>query len=65
MKSEFDCINSGGEWVNWFTNFDNLPTAMIHMFIMAQGISWEDYMARAIKTKGVGTNLNFHPPYGT
>jgi hypothetical protein len=32
---------------------------------MAMEVGWEDTMIRAMKTKGIGENMNFYPPYGT
>ena len=64
IKNEKDCINYGGEWVKWWTNFDDLKTSMIQMFGMAQTVGWEITMIRGMKSQGIRLTSIAHPPYG-
>lgn len=41
---KWDCINSGGEWVRKYYNFDNMYQAMASLFIISNIAGWSDFM---------------------
>lgn len=40
MKHKWDCLSAGGEWVNQIYNFDDIPNAMVTLFVMATTAGW-------------------------
>ena len=44
IEHKWDCLASGGEWVNSDQNFDNLYKAVANLFIMSTGASWTKVM---------------------
>ena len=42
----------GGEWVNSRSNFDNVPNAMMTLFIMSSTEGWIDIMRLALDARG-------------
>jgi hypothetical protein len=34
ISSKWDCINGGGEWENLIYNFDDIPNALVTLFVL-------------------------------
>ena len=47
VETKEDCLSLGGEWVNTESNFDNVPNAMLTLFIMSSTENWIDTMRQA------------------
>jgi hypothetical protein len=45
---KWDCINTGGEWVNDFYNFDNVLNAIFTLFVMSTTAGWSEVMISSI-----------------
>lgn len=52
VDTKQDCLDLGGEWVNSKSNFDNVPNAMLTLFIMSSSESWIDIMRKALDARG-------------
>ena len=48
IKTKWDCIDYGGEWLNKEGNFDNVITAMTTMFGMMSTEGWLQVMWNAV-----------------
>jgi len=48
VKSEWDCYDYGGEWIQYESNFDNVGMAMLTMFTMMTTEGWNAVMFKAI-----------------
>lgn len=44
IESKWDCINTGGEWVKSYYNFDNMYEAIASLFIVSNVFGWIDFM---------------------
>lgn len=44
ITNKWECLMSGGEWLNPGQSFDNIYKAIGTLFIMATASSWSDYM---------------------
>ena len=53
LDTKWDCLNYGGTWVNYHQNFDNIFSAMISLFGMANLVGWAVLMYRGIASRGV------------
>ena len=53
VDTKEDCLNLGGEWVNSKSNFDNVPNAMLTLFIMSSTESWIDVMRQSLDSRGI------------
>jgi len=38
--SKWDCLNAGGIWENQIYTFDDVPNALITLFVMATTAGW-------------------------
>jgi len=45
---KFDCIDKGGEWLRYDSNFDNIGQAMMTLFVVSSLEGWPDIMQQAI-----------------
>ncbi len=34
ISSKWDCVNGGGEWENLIYNFDDIPNALVTLFVL-------------------------------
>lgn len=46
--SKWDCLSSGGEWINDIVNFDDLPQSMMSLFILSSTEGWADIMFKGV-----------------
>lgn len=44
ITTKWDCLNSGGEWINSITNFDNILVSMMSLFILSSTEGWANIM---------------------
>jgi Ion transport protein len=60
LDTKWDCLNAGAEWKNSYLNFDNILNSMISLFIVANGISWQEimYKATSIRAPDISHSLN-------
>ena len=54
VDTKADCLRLGGEWVNYDSNFDNVLSAMLTLFIMSSTEGWLDVMRLASDSRGIG-----------
>jgi len=48
VEHKWDCFNAGGEWMNQIYNFDDIPNAMVTLFVMATTAGWQDVLINSI-----------------
>lgn len=41
-------MNTGGVWQNFVYNFDNIPNALVTLFVMATTAGWQDVLMNSI-----------------
>lgn len=56
MSSKWDCINSGGIWINYIYDFDNIGNAILSLFIVSTTAGWADLMYRAAAITDIDIN---------
>jgi hypothetical protein len=61
LRSKWDCLNSGGLWVNRTFNFDNMVNALITLFTMTTTAGWAEMMIHTISS----TELDYIPDFNT
>ncbi len=61
LASKWDCMNSGGLWVNRAFNFDNMINALITLFTMSTTAGWAEMMIHTISS----TELDYMPNFET
>ena len=44
MKSKWDCLTSGGDWLNRFYTFDDSMSALLAFFVASTAAGWSDLM---------------------
>lgn len=47
INTKWDCLNAGGIWYNQVYNFDNIPNAVVTLFMMATASGWSSVLALA------------------
>ena len=50
VRTKWDCLNSGGLWMNKIYNFDSLPSTLINLFVMSTTAGWSETMMYTIVT---------------
>ena len=48
IKTKWDCLDYGGDWINQEGNFDNVINAMVTMFGMMSTEGWLEVMWSAV-----------------
>jgi hypothetical protein len=48
VNSKWDCLNAGGDWLNNIYTFDDIPNAMVTLFVMATTAGWQDVLVNSI-----------------
>ena len=61
MQSKWECVNSGGLWVNRTFNFDNMIIAMVTFFTMSTTAGWAEMMIHTISS----TEIDYMPDFTT
>jgi hypothetical protein len=54
IDTKYDCINYGGLWRNKPINFDDIPNALLTLFIMTTTEGWVVFMNDAVDSRGIG-----------
>ena len=44
LRSKWDCLNSGGDWLNRFYTFDDSVSALLVFFVTSTAAGWSDMM---------------------
>ena len=44
LRSKWDCLNSGGDWLNRFYTFDDSVSALLVFFVTSTAAGWSDLM---------------------
>lgn len=57
IDSKWDCLNSGGDWVNQIINFDNVIKSMAALFILSSTEGWGDIMFQGVDA----TDIDYNP----
>jgi voltage-dependent calcium channel T type alpha-1G len=58
VDDKWGCINSGGEWVRDFLNFDDVFNAMRTFFIVSTSVQWSDIMYRVCGIRGYDLTIS-------
>ena len=45
---KWDCLNTGGEWRNHVYTFDDIPNALVTLFVMSTTAGWQDVLMNSI-----------------
>lgn len=53
VNSKWDCLDAGGEWVGQVFTFDNLPNALVTLFVMATTAGWAFTVIATIGTSEI------------
>jgi hypothetical protein len=53
INHKWDCLNAGGIWINQIYCFDNIPRAMITLFIMSTSAGWQDILLNSITSTDI------------
>jgi len=53
LINKWDCLNAGGEWVNFLSNFDNILQAIFTLFHMSTTVGWAEVMYKGCASTGV------------
>lgn len=53
LLSKWDCLDSGGEWVNQIYTFDDIPNAMVTLFVMATTAGWQDVLINSVTSTSI------------
>lgn len=59
VVTKWDCLNSGGLWVNRIYNHDNVANALVTLFLMSTSAGWGEIMYQMIAT----TDIDFCPKF--
>jgi Ion transport protein len=64
VAHKWDCVNAGGEWVNSIYNFDDIPNAIITLFVMSTTAGWQDILMKAITANDIDyVALEYRSPF--
>jgi hypothetical protein len=53
VNSKWDCLNAGGIWDNQVYTFDDIPNAMITLFVMVTTAGWQDVLMNSITSTSI------------
>ena len=53
VLDKWDCKNSGGLWVNFVSDFDNISSAMVTLWVMANIVGWAEICYRGVAARGI------------
>lgn len=53
LDSMWDCLDQGGVWTQRVYNFDNVPSAMVTLFVMSTTAGWGEIMTSIIETSEI------------
>lgn len=55
IKTKWDCLDYGGDWVNPYPNFDNIKSSFVLFFEMMTTENWTFYMYSAMDVTSINT----------
>mmetsp|Transcript_42184 Transcript_42184/g.48995 ORF Transcript_42184/g.48995 Transcript_42184/m.48995 type:complete len:164 (+) Transcript_42184:1-492(+) len=55
ISSEAECRLINGKWTKYNVNYDDVPTAMLSLFVISTLEAWPDYMWQAVDGQGENT----------
>jgi voltage-dependent calcium channel T type alpha-1G len=53
IEHKWDCLNSGGIWDTQVYTFDDIPNAMITLFVMSTTAGWQDVLVNSITSTDI------------
>ena len=53
LKTKWECLNSGGEWLNHDSTFDNVFRSILSLFIMSTTEGWVGMMWNGVDATGI------------
>jgi Ion transport protein len=53
INTKWDCLNAGGLWTNTVYNFDNVPNALVTLFVMSTTAGWQDVLYHTITSTDI------------
>ena len=53
LATKWDCVSMGGEWLNYFQNFDNIGASMSTLYQISTTSMWQNLMYRSAAATGV------------
>ena len=54
----FQCLNIGGQWVNYDLNMENIGSGMLFLFVLSTFEGWPDYFWHFIDASDIGPVKN-------
>lgn len=58
-QDKYECIDKGGEWLRYDSNFDNIGQAMMTLFVVSSLEGWPEIMHQALDI----TRVDYGPEY--
>ena len=58
-QDQYQCIEKGGEWLRYDSNFDDIGQAMMTLFVVSSLEGWPEIMHQALDL----TRVDFGPEY--
>ena len=52
-QSKWDCFNGGGEWTNQIFTFDDIPNALVTLFVMSTTVGWSEIVHYTITSSQI------------
>ena len=62
-NNKWDCIDMGGEWVNQVYTFDDIPNALVTLFVMATTAGWSEVVVYTITSTDIDFVGNLEGAY--
>lgn len=53
IDTKWACLDSGGVWINFPINFDNVLTSARTLFAVASAVGWAEIMYKGIQARGI------------
>lgn len=53
VKDKWSCLDTGGEWANFVTDFDDIGQAMITLWVMANIVGWAEICNKGMASRGI------------
>ncbi len=56
IVDKWDCLNTGGDWINSIMNFDNVLQSLASLFVLSSTEGWGDIMFQGVDATGIDQN---------
>jgi hypothetical protein len=53
IDSKWDCFNTGGIWIDYIQNFNNVGSAMSALFVASTTVGWAKLMYKGASVRGI------------